>query len=43
MQNDLFNDGWNLNQPNETLDEIKREMIDKAKLIPELQNRFFVF
>ena len=43
MQNDLFNGSWNLNEPNETLDEIKREMIDKAKLIPELANRFFVF
>jgi DNA polymerase len=43
MQNDLFNGSWNLNEPNETLDEIKREMIDKAKSIPELQNRFFVF
>ena len=43
MQNDLFNGSWNLNAPNETLDEIKREMIDKAKSIPELANRFFVF
>lgn len=43
MQNDLFNGSWNLNEPHETLDEIKREMIDKAKSIPELTNRFFVF
>lgn len=43
MQNDLFNGSWNLNEPSETLNEIKREMIDKAKSIPELQNRFFVF
>jgi len=43
MQNDLFNGSWNLNEPNETLDEIKREMTDKAKSIPELANRFFVF
>ena len=43
MQNDLFNGSWELNASNETLDEIKREMIDKAKLIPELSNRFFVF
>ena len=43
MQNDLFKGSWELNAPNETLDEIKREMIDKAKSIPELQNRFFVF
>ena len=43
MQNDLFNGSWELSAPNETLDEIKREMIDKAKMIPELTNRFFVF
>ncbi len=43
MQNDLFNGSWNLNEPSETLDEIKREMVDKAKSIPELANRFFVF
>ena len=43
MQNDLFNGGWELAAPNETLDEIKREMIEKAKMIPELANRFFVF
>lgn len=43
MQNDLFNGSWELSAPNETLDEIKREMIEKAKMIPELANRFFVF
>ena len=43
MQNDLFNGSWELNAPSETLDKIKREMIDKAKSIPELANRFFVF
>ena len=43
MQNDLFNGSWELNAPHETLDEIKREMTSKAKSIPELQNRFFVF
>lgn len=43
MQNDLFNGSWELNQPSETLAEIKAEMIDKARSIPELANRFFVF
>ncbi len=43
MQNDLFNGNWELNAPHETLDEIMAEMIDKAKSIPELANRFFVF
>ncbi len=43
MQNDLFNGSWELSAPSETLDEIKREMIEKAKMIPELANRFFVF
>jgi len=43
MQNDLFNGSWELNAPHETLDEIKAELIDKAKLIPELADRFFVF
>ncbi|MCY7376071.1 MAG: uracil-DNA glycosylase [Pyrinomonadaceae bacterium] len=43
MQNDLFNGSWELNAPHETLSEIKAEMIDKAKSIPELANRFFVF
>jgi DNA polymerase len=43
MQNDLFNGSWELSAPNETLEEIKREMIDKAKMIPELADRFFVF
>jgi len=43
MQNDLFSGSWELNAPSETLAEIKVEMIDKANLIPELANRFFVF
>lgn len=43
MQNDLFNGTWELNAANETLAEIKSELIDKAKSIPELANRFFVF
>ena len=43
MQNDLFNGSWELNAPNETLDEIKLEKIEKAKMIPELASRFFVF
>jgi len=43
MQNDLFNGSWELNAPSETLAEIKAEMIDKAKSIPELSDRFFVF
>ena len=43
MQNDLFNGSWELNAPHETLAEIKAEMIDKAKSIPELSDRFFVF
>lgn len=43
MQTDLFSGSWELNQPNETLDEIKREMLEKAKLIPSLANEVFVF
>ncbi len=43
MQSDLFNGSWELNAPSETLAEIKAEMIEKAKSIPELANRFFVF
>lgn len=43
MQNSLFSGSWELNSPSESLDEIKAEMIDKAKSIPELANRFFVF
>ncbi len=43
MQNDLFNGSWELSAPNESLDEIKREMIEKAKMIPALADRFFVF
>lgn len=43
MQNDLFGGSWQLNQPKETLAEIKKEMIEKAKLIPALADKFFVF
>lgn len=43
MQNDLFSGGWELSEPNETLDAIKNEMLEKAKLIPSLANEVFVF
>ncbi len=43
MQNDLFSGSWELTKSNETLDEIKREMIEKAKQIPALKDEFFVF
>ncbi len=43
MQNDLFSGTWELNQPTETLDEIKNEMLDKARQIPDLRERVFVF
>ena len=43
MQSSLFNGGWELDAPNETLDVIKTEMIEKAKLIPALAGAFFVF
>lgn len=43
MQNDLFNGSWELNASHESLDEIKAEMVDKAKSFPELADRFFVF
>ena len=43
MQNDLFSGSWELSAPNESLVEIKKEMIEKAKLIPALANQFFVF
>ena len=43
MQNDLFSNTLELPAPGETLDEIKSEMIEKAKMLPELANRFFVF
>lgn len=43
MQNSLFSGNWELNSPSESLDEIKAEMLDKAKAIPDLANRFFVF
>lgn len=43
MQSDLFSGSWELTEPNETLDEIKQEMLEKAKQIPELRDRIFVF
>ena len=43
MQNSLFNGSWELSAPNETLAEIKAEMIEKARMIPALANQFFVF
>lgn len=43
MQHDLFSGSWELNHSSEMLDEIKKEMIEKARMIPELANRFFVF
>lgn len=43
MQNDLFSGTWELNQPTETLDEIKNEMLDKARQIPDLRERVFIF
>lgn len=43
MQNDLFSGSWELNAPNETLDEIKAEMFDKAKVVPALADKVFVF
>lgn len=43
MQNSLFSGSWELNSPSESLDDIKAEMLDKAKSIPDLANRFFVF
>ncbi len=43
MQKDLFSGSWQLNQPNETLEEIKNEMLEKVKQIPDLQDRVFVF
>lgn len=43
MQNDLFSGSWQLNAPNETLDEIKAEMLEKAKLVPALADKIFVF
>lgn len=43
MQNSLFSGDWKLNSPNETLEEIKREMLEKAKLLPSLADEIFVF
>lgn len=43
MQNELFSGSWELSAPSETLDEIKQDMLEKAKLLPALANQFFVF
>ncbi|MGI9037189.1 MAG: uracil-DNA glycosylase [Pyrinomonadaceae bacterium] len=43
MQNSLFSDNWELAAPNETLAEIEAEMLEKAKMIPALAGRIFVF
>ena len=43
MQNSLFSDDLELTSPGETLEEIKAEMLAKAKLIPSLANEFFIF
>lgn len=43
IQEDLFSGSWELSAPSESLEEIKAEMLDKAKAIPDLANRFFVF
>lgn len=43
IQNSLFNGGWELTAPNESLEEIKNEMLENAKLIPFLANEVFVF
>lgn len=43
MQNDLFSGSWELSAPSESLEEIKREMIQKAKMIPALAGEIFVF
>lgn len=42
MQNLLFADQENL-PPTETLDEVNQELLEKAKAIPALTNRLFVF
>ena len=41
MQNFLFADEET--QPTETLDELNQELLEKAKAIPALQSRMFVF
>ena len=43
MQNSLFSDDLELTAPGETLEEIKAEMLEKAKLIPSLANEVFIF
>jgi DNA polymerase len=42
MQNSLFADQENL-LPTETLDEVNQELLEKAKAIPALTDRLFVF
>lgn len=42
MQNSLFSSG-ELTLPGETLEEIKTEMLGKARLIPSLANEVFIF
>lgn len=41
MQNFLFADEES--QPTETLDEVNQELLEKAKAIPALQSRMFIF
>ena len=41
MQNFLFADEET--QPTETLDEVNQELLEKAKAIPALQSRMFIF
>lgn len=43
MQNSLFDNNFEFSAPNETLAEIKAEMLEKTKMIPALANQFFVF
>jgi uracil-DNA glycosylase family 4 len=43
MQNSLFDDDLETGPPDETLDDIKREMLEKAKLIPSLADEVFIF
>ena len=42
MQNSLFANEENL-PPTETLDEVNQELLEKAKAIPALQSRVFIF
>ncbi len=43
MQSDLFSGNWELTESNETLEDIKQEMVQKAKQIPEIKDEVFVF